>query len=101
MEARSYPMDFGFPFTNTYLISIDLGEVYEIEQLPKSRSIKLPNEDGECSVTYVSEGSKLNIRFNMKLNAYRFPSDAYQSLKEYFGTMVSMLKEESIVLKKI
>ncbi|UCA54961.1 DUF3857 and transglutaminase domain-containing protein [Aequorivita sp. F7] len=101
MEARSYPMDFGFPFTNTYLISIDLGEVYEIEQLPKSRSIKLPNEDGECSVTYVSEGSKLNIRFNMKLNAYRFPSDAYQSLKEYFGTMVTMLKEESIVLKKI
>lgn len=101
MEARSYPMDFGFPFTNTYLISIDLGEIYEIEQLPKSRSIKLPNEDGECSVTYVSDGSKLNIRFNMKLNAYRFPSDAYHSLKEYFGTMVTMLKEESIVLKKI
>ena len=101
MKERSYPMDFGFPFSNTYLISIDLGNTYEVEQLPKSRSIKLPNNDGECSVIYVAEGSKINIRFNMKLNTYRFPSDAYQSLKEYFGTIITILKEESIVLKKI
>ncbi|WP_169313457.1 DUF3857 domain-containing protein [Aequorivita sublithincola] len=101
MKERSYPMDFGFPFSNTYLISIDLGEVYEVEQLPKSRSIKLPNDDGECSVTYVAEGSKINIRFNMKLNAFRFPNDAYASLKEFFGTIVTTLKNEPITLKKI
>ncbi len=101
MKERSYPMGFGFPFTNTYLISIDLGKMYEIEQLPKSRSIKLPREDGECTVTYVSEDGKINIRFNMKLAAYRFPPDAYQSIKEFFGTMITMLKEESIILKKI
>jgi hypothetical protein len=100
MKERSYPMDFGFPFTNTYLISIDLGNIYETEQLPKSRTIKLPNNDGECLVTYVTEGNKLNIRFNMKLNAHRFPSDAYAPLKEFFGTMVTMLKEEAIILKK-
>ena len=101
MKDRSYPMDFGFPFTNTYVVSIDLGNVYEIEQLPKSRSIKLQGDDGECTVTYASEGGKINIRFNMKLNAYRFPPDAYQSIKEFFGTMITILKEESIVLKKI
>jgi hypothetical protein len=101
MKERSYPMDFGFPFTNTYLISIDLGNVYQVEQMPKSRSIKLPREDGECSVTYVTEGNKINIRFNMKLAAYNFPPDAYQSLKEYFGTVITILKEESIVLKKL
>src|SRR5690554_6231202 len=77
MKERSYPMDFGFPFTNTYLVSIDLGNEYEIEQLPKSRTFKLQNDDAECSVTYVAEGSKINVRFNMKLNAYRFPPDAY------------------------
>ena len=100
MKERSYPMDFGFPFTNTYLISIDLGTAYKIEQLPKSRSIKLPNDDGECSVTYAAEGSKINIRFNMKLNAYRFPPDAYGSLKQFFGSMVTMLKDEPITLKR-
>ena len=101
LKERSYPMDFGFPFTNTYLISIDLGKMYEVEQLPKSRSIKLPNEDGECSVTYISEDNKISVRFNMKLVSYHFPPDAYQSLKEYFGTMLTILKEESIILKKL
>ena len=101
MDERSYPMDFGFPFTNTYLVSIDLGNVYEIEQIPKSRVIKLPGDDGECSVSYVAEESKINIRFNMKLNAYRFQPDSYQSIKEFFGTMITILKEESIVLKKL
>ncbi|MDN3725197.1 hypothetical protein QRD02_12475 [Aequorivita sp. SDUM287046] len=101
MKERSYPMDFGYPFTNTYVVSIDLKNVYAIEQLPKNRSIKLPNDHGECTVTYVADGNKINIRFNMKLNQYRFPPDAYQSIKEFFGTMVTMLKDESIVLKKI
>lgn len=101
MEDRSYPMDFGFPFTNTYLVSIDLGNVYEIDQLPKSRSIKLPNDDGQCTVTYISEDNKINIRFNMKLATYRFQPSAYESLKEFFGTMITMLKEEPITLKKI
>ncbi len=101
METRSYPMDFGFPFTNTYLIAIDLGEVYKVEQLPESRSVKLPNDDGECSVTYLADGNKINIRFNMKLNAYRYPTDAYPSLKKFFGSMIRMLKEESIILEKI
>ena len=101
MKERSYPMDFGFPFTNTYLISVDLGSTYKIEQLPKSRTIKLPNNDGECLITYIADGSILNIRYNMKLNAYRFPSDAYSSLKEFFGTMITMLKEEPILLKRL
>lgn len=100
MKERSYPMDFGFPFTNTYLVSIDLNEMYEIEELPKNRSIKLPGDDGECSITYVSENNTIGIRFNMKLSEYRFQPDAYQSLKDFFGTMITILKNESIILKR-
>src|SRR5690554_554155 len=100
-ETRHYPIDFGYPLTNTYLVSIDVGNVYEIDQLPKSRSIKLPHDDGECSVTYISEGSKVNIRFNLKLNTFHYQPDAYPSLKEFFGTMITMLQEEPITLKKL
>ncbi|WP_310990994.1 hypothetical protein [Aequorivita marina] len=101
LKERSYPMDFGFPFTNTYLVSIDLGNAYKVEQLPKSRSIKLPNNDGECTVAYTAKDNQINIRFNMKLASYHFQPDAYQSLKKFFGSMVSMLKEEPITLKKL
>ena len=101
MKERSYPMDFGFPFTNTYLVSIDLGEEYEIEHLPSSKTIKLQNDDGECSVIYMGQGNKINVRFTLKLNAYRFPPDTYPSLKDFFANVVTILKEEQIILKKI
>ena len=100
MEERSYPMDFGFPFINTYLVSIDLGNKYEIEHLPQSRTIKLQNDDAECSVIYSGENNKINIRFSLKLNAYRLPPDAYPYLKNFFTTVVTILKEEQIILKR-
>ncbi len=99
-KSRSYPMDFGYPFTNTYLVSINLNDIYKIEQIPESRSIKLPNSDGECSITYLAEENTINIRFSLKLNTTHFPPDAYPALQKFFGTMVTMLKEESIILKR-
>ncbi len=100
-ETRRYPLDFGFPFTNTYIISIDLAGVYQVEELPKSRTVRLPGEDGNLTVTYASENDKINIRFNFNLKTYRYQPDAYQSLKELFETMVAVLKNEPVVLKKI
>ncbi len=100
LESRNYPLDFGFPFSNTYLVSIDLGDVYEIEHLPETKTFRLPENDGEHSVTYLAEGSKINIRFNMKLNSHRFQPEAYPALKGFFAKMVTILKEEPIVLIK-
>lgn len=101
LEDRTYPLDFGFPFKNTYLISIDLANFYEVETLPQSRTVKLPGDDGDFTVAYAAENDKINIRFNFNLNTYRYQPDAYQSLKELFANVVSALKTEPIVLRKI
>lgn len=49
----------------------------------------------------MSEDNKINIRFNMKLTEHHYSTDAYEALKEFFDTMVTMLKEEPITLKKV
>ncbi len=100
LESRNYPIDFGFPFTNTYLVGIDLKDVYSIEQIPTSRTMQLPNNNGECSISYSVENSKIQIRFNLKLNSYRFVPEAQPTLKEFFSTAINMLKAEPIILKK-
>lgn len=100
-NERNYPMEFGFPFTNNYLVSIDLGNVYTVDQIPENRRLRLPGDDGECSVIYTVANNTINIRFTMKLANYRYQPDAYESLKELFSTVITMLKEEPIVLKRI
>lgn len=100
MEARSFPIDFGFPFSNIYMMRIDLGEIYDVEKLPENRIVRLPGKDGLCSIAYSLEDSQINIHFNFSLNGFRFQPEAYDLLKEFFVFAVDALKNDTIILKK-
>lgn len=100
-ETRTYPIDFGFPVINNYLISIDVKDQYEIVRVPENKLLRLPNNDGELSVVYDVTESKVNIRLNVKLSNHSFPTEAYKSLREFFTALVKIQSEEPITLKRI
>ncbi len=100
-NTRKYPMDFGFPVVNTYMVSAKLNGKYEVVGLPKSRIYKLPESAGECSVAYSHENDQINLRLNVKLNEYRFAPDYYEYLKEFFSNVIEAQNKEPIVLKKL
>lgn len=100
MDDRSFPIDFGFPFSNIYMVNIDLGNIYSAEKLPENRILRLPGKDGLCSITYSLEDSKIKVHFNFSLNEYRFQPEAYNLLREFFQYAVDALKEDAIILKK-
>jgi len=100
-ENRNYPIDFGFPITNTYLVSIDLKGMYEVETLPENKIVKLPEDAGECSVVYEINNGKINAKFNFKLNAFYFNTEEYKYLQKFFETVINMQTKEPIVLKKV
>jgi hypothetical protein len=100
-KTRKYPMDFGFPVANTYIVSAKLNGKYEVVGLPKNRIYKLPENAGECSVAYSSENDKINLRLNVRLNEYRFTADYYEYLKEFFSNVIDAQNKEPIVLKQL
>jgi hypothetical protein len=100
-ETRQYPIDFGIPVMNNYLVSIDVKDQYEIVKVPENKSLKLPENDGELSVVYDVSGSKINVRLSVKLNNPSFPTEAYPALKQFFASLVKIQSEEPIQLKKL
>ncbi len=100
-ETRKYPIDFGFPFSNIYIVSVNLNNQYSVFDMPKSRIYRLPEDGGECSVTYASNGQNLNIRLSIKLKKVRFKPEEYTYLKEFFSNIIIMQSKEPIVLKKL
>ncbi len=100
-ETRTYPIDFGFPVLNNYLVSIDMKDQYEVVKTPENKTLKLPNNDGELSIVYDVSGSKVNVRLSVKLNKTTFPAEAYPALRQFFQTLVKIQSEEAIELKKI
>lgn len=101
LNERSYPIDFGHPLRNTYLVNIDLNKLYEVELLPDNKVIKLPNDDGECSIVYSDQDGIISVRFNFQLNTFRFGSNFYEGIKLFFEKLVALQTKESIVLRKI
>jgi hypothetical protein len=98
--SRKYPIDFGFPVTNNYLISIDTKDQYEIVKTPANKLIKLPEDDGEFSVVYDVSENKVNIRLSIKIKKSTFAPEAYISLQEFFTALIKIQSEEPIELKK-
>lgn len=100
-EKRLYPIDFGFPIMNNYLVSIDMKDQYEIVKVPANKILKLPENDGDLSVVYDVSGSKVNIRLSIKLNNQSFAPEAYKSLQEFFAELIKIQSDEPIELKRI
>lgn len=101
LKERTYPMDFGFPIANTYVISIDLNNVYKVTSLPENKAFKLPQDIAECSVFYNESDGKINIRFNLKLNAFRLNPEAYELIKSFFENVITIQSKQPLVLEKI
>ena len=100
-EQRTYPIDFGFPVINNYLISIDVENQYKIVTVPENKLMRLPENDGELSVVYDVSESKINIRLSVRLNNTSFAPEAFKSLQEFFSTLIKIQQEEPIELKRV
>ena len=100
-DERNFPINFGYPITTTYLVSIDLDNKYTVEQLPENKTIKLFDNIGESTVIYTKTGNKINIRFTFKLTESNFIAEAYSGIKDFFGGMIDFQTQDPILLKKI
>ncbi len=100
-EERNFPVNIGYPISNTYILSIDLNNEYEVEQLPKNKAIALAGDVGDCKVLYSSKNGKVNLRFVFKLTDSHFKTEEYQNLKEFYNQVVKVITKDAIVLKKL
>ncbi len=101
LKERSYMVELGYPISNSYMLTLDLNNLYEVEQLPANKKIKLAGDAGECSVLYSYQNGKINLRFNFRLTDFRFNPEQYQGLKDFFKQVVEIQTKEAIVLKKL
>ena len=99
LEKREYPVDFGRPFDRMYLLKIKVPESYNIEELPKSKVLMLPNSTAKYYYNATQTGNTINISSNLVVTRSLFTQDEYANLKEFYNQVVAK-QAEQIVLKK-
>lgn len=100
LEKREFPVDFVYPQSQKYLINIQIPEGYEIESIPESILIGLPDNIGKFSYN-VNKGmaNQIQLVAFLEINTDIISAVYYESLKEFYNLLVQ--KEiEKVVLTK-
>lgn len=88
-EDRIYPIDFGYPISDSYSLTLDLSDKYTIKELPENKSFKLIDSDAVFTSSYRFNNGKLECRFNMKIKSYQYNASDYAVLKTFFEKYIS------------
>lgn len=98
-ETRNFPIDFSYPFEKKYVVSLELGDSYEVVEVPKPKVIALPNNAGKFVYQASLIGNKINIVSVFSINKSLFIPDEYPYLRAFYDQAIAK-KQELIVIKK-
>jgi hypothetical protein len=98
-ENRKFPADFAYPAQESYIFSLQIPAEYQVEELPKSEKLVLPEGAGSFSLIASQQDNKIQIVCNFARSKTLFIGEEYPTLKEFIGRIIAK-QSEQIVLKK-
>ena len=98
---RTYPVEMPYVMDETYLLSMEVPEGYQIDELPKSVRLNF-DEEGTSFFEYLisHSGGIISLRSRIKLTRSYFMPEEYDILREFFGFIVNKHGEQVVFKKK-
>ena len=98
-EKREFPIDYGYPWQDRYMITINIPDGYTVEHLPEPISLVLPEGLGKFTYNISTSGAHISLRVEMEMNTPIFPPQYYQNLRELYRQVVEKESEKVILVK--
>ncbi|AOW20551.1 DUF3857 domain-containing protein [Urechidicola croceus] len=99
LENREYPIDFGAPWDEKIMTSIEIPVGFKVESLPEDLAIGMTDEMGVFVYKVETSGNKIQLSSMVKINKGIVPANYYLEMKEFFKQIVTK-QTEKIVLSK-
>lgn len=100
LQERTYPIDFGYKDVYLYSLKVNVSEVFEVVEVPKDVSYKLPNNKGSVVLKYQVSNNVIRVYFKFDFKEAIYESSYYGYLKEYMNSVLDIQKNTLIVLRK-
>lgn len=98
-ETREYPIDFGYPMKDRYIINIALPEGYKVESLPENAAFNLGENTGSYRYLISQVGNKLQLSVEFSINKSFIAAEEYANLKKFYELLIAK-ENEKVVLSK-
>ena len=98
-ETRDYPIDFGYPMKDRYIINIALPEGYKVESMPENAVFNLGEDTGSFRYLISQVGNKLQLSVEFSINKSFIAAEEYGNLKKFYELLIAK-ENEKVVLSK-
>ncbi|MTI87391.1 MAG: DUF3857 domain-containing protein [Balneolaceae bacterium] len=96
---RKYPVTFPYTFKENFIVNLKIPEGYIIDELPKSRILRLPGKAGEFRWITQKNGDRITIVNSIKLDKRYFEVKEYEYLQQFYTQLVKV-HQSPLVFKK-
>jgi len=101
LADRTYPVDWGMPSTDRFLLTMHLPDTYAVETPPTNTAITLPNDGGSFVTTFDTDSNTFTFSHVVKFNKSIYSTQEYPYLKELFNKIILSEKGEMIFKRKM
>lgn len=98
-EDREFPIDFGYPWQDKYMINITMPDGYVVESMPKPVAVAMEENIGNFKYNAVVQGNTIQISVVFDINFPNVSQSYYKTIKDFYQMIIDKQKEK-IVLKK-
>lgn len=95
-EERMYPVDFVYPFCESFIIKLTIPEGFSISELPESISMSLPDKSAKFVYSISNFGNLVNVMCKIEVKKTRYLQSEYDDLKEFYNQIIKKQSEPII-----
>ncbi|MDF2432772.1 MAG: hypothetical protein JWP44_2403 [Mucilaginibacter sp.] len=100
LAERDFPVDWGMPSDERYIVNIHLPAQYAIENLPQGISFVMPNQSGRFSTAFEGDQQNFTFSYVTHFNQSVYGPEEYPYLKELYNKIILTEKNEIVFKKK-
>jgi hypothetical protein len=100
LTERDFPVDWGMPSDERYVVNIHLPAQYTIENPPPAISIAMPNQGGNFLTAFDGDSQNFTYSYDTRFNKSIYSTEEYPYLKELYNKIVLAQKNEIVFKKK-
>ena len=100
LEQRAYPVDFGFPISETFVCRFTIPDNYELEESPQSVKMVLPNSGGSFTYMVGKQGNVVEVLSKIDIIKPIYYAEEYPYLKELYAQIVAKHAEKIVQKRK-
>ncbi|WP_223033264.1 DUF3857 domain-containing protein [Hanstruepera marina] len=100
LQERTYPIDFGYKDAYLYNLTLELNDLYEVVEMPESKTFNLPNNTGQVNFISKTENNQVKIYLKINFSKAIYEQEYYSYLKDFMSNVVDIQNNSLIVIKK-